>query len=459
MDEYDKDELIVYTKRLRSELQYILFDFLLQKGIFTNIPKLNIFLSEDGYTLDKYTISSTILGEGRFGRVLECGLKNPANTDKYAVKIIQKNKIIQLKQLHKLDNELRILSKLDSKYTIRFMEAYHTNRFIWLVTEYGGASLYKFWKNKKEKFSLTDIKFVILNVLNGLDYLHKKGVSHRDLKMDNLLIIKDRNSHSSINSSIKLPHISNLSSENISKSSNNLEIMGDEECGIILEESVIKICDFGFSIDSENVDRSGMVGDFCGTPGFFAPELINNSTFNACKTDLWSIGCILLELFIGEHLFLEYWVKQCYRKEYFNDNILFGIEMVKGVERINQYLEDIFIRKFCKNITNNSESPFKRCSDFLFDLLQIEPEKRINTNRALVSFFCTEIPCCMTPENISCRINKLTQSIKLDELSQRMMSTETVDKCSIFNMLPKKPEEPPKKEGNSRTNLLIRRNI
>ena len=37
--------------------------------------------------------------------------------------------------------------------------------------------------------------------------------------------------------------------------------------------------------------------DFCGSPGFFAPEIVCNSTYDGKCADVWSIGCVLLEVY------------------------------------------------------------------------------------------------------------------------------------------------------------------
>ena len=51
-----------------------------------------------------------------------------------------------------------------------------------------------------------------------------------------------------------------------------------------------------------------MLTDFCGSPGFFAPEIILSKEYNGQSADYWSIGCILLELLVGNAEFEQWWI-------------------------------------------------------------------------------------------------------------------------------------------------------
>jgi serine/threonine protein kinase len=57
-----------------------------------------------------------------------------------------------------------------------------------------------------------------------------------------------------------------------------------------------KLCDFGVSCRF-----SGKVPlrELCGSPGFFAPEMVTHGSYLGDQADIWSCGCILLELVLG----------------------------------------------------------------------------------------------------------------------------------------------------------------
>lgn len=54
---------------------------------------------------------------------------------------------------------------------------------------------------------------------------------------------------------------------------------------------LVKIIDFGLCTKATSA-----LHDFCGSPGFFAPELLLHESYDGLKADIWSIGCILLEV-------------------------------------------------------------------------------------------------------------------------------------------------------------------
>ena len=64
-----------------------------------------------------------------------------------------------------------------------------------------------------------------------------------------------------------------------------------------------KVADFGTSkgVSSNKDDLQKpeyLFNEFCGSPGFMAPEMIIDRYYDGVKADWWSIGCILLELIL-----------------------------------------------------------------------------------------------------------------------------------------------------------------
>jgi serine/threonine protein kinase len=58
---------------------------------------------------------------------------------------------------------------------------------------------------------------------------------------------------------------------------------------------LVKLIDFGLCTKAVTSDYDAL-RDFCGSPGFFAPEMLLADSYDGFKADVWSVGCILLEV-------------------------------------------------------------------------------------------------------------------------------------------------------------------
>ena len=125
-------------------------------------------------------------------------------------------------------NEIDLMRTLDHDNVIKLYEVYETEKSIYLVIELiQGKSLQDILKKPmfKEEYSEIRIMKMIYSILDALAYLASKGIMHRDLKPDNILVDK-----------------------------------GDK----------IKIVDFGLAT---YIDLPEYIFKKCGTPGYIAPEV------------------------------------------------------------------------------------------------------------------------------------------------------------------------------------------
>ncbi|QOU21826.1 hypothetical protein BRETT_001990 [Brettanomyces bruxellensis] len=101
------------------------------------------------------------------------------------------------------------------------------------------------------------IRYLTKQVLQGLTYIHSRGILHRDLKADNLLLEND---------------------------------------------GVCKISDFGISKKSKDIYSNQSAMTFQGTIFWMAPEIIDAKAHNgySAKVDIWSLGCVVLEMYAGK---------------------------------------------------------------------------------------------------------------------------------------------------------------
>ena len=191
----------------------------------------------------------TKLGKGAFGSVSIVKRKEDQKT--YAMKRV---KMINLNQKEKDNsfNEVRILASLRHKNIIGYKEAFFDEKSSTLniVMEYADdgdlSSKIKDMLKKHLQFEENTIWSILIQILDGLNYLHKSSVIHRDLKSANIFLTK---------------------------------------------KGIVKIGDLNVSI----IAKKQLAVTQTGTPYYAAPEIWDNETYNN-KCDIWSVGCIIYEM-------------------------------------------------------------------------------------------------------------------------------------------------------------------
>lgn len=197
---------------------------------------------------DKY-IMKDVLGTGAFSQVRLAESKDEPGT-LYAIKVIDK-KALKGKE-DSLENEIRVLRRLDHPNVVKLLEAYESKSAVYLVMELvtGGELFDRIVE--KGSYTEKDAADLIKQVLDAVGYMHEMGVVHRDLKPENLLY-----------------HCAD-------------------------EDSKIMISDFGLS----KMEDSGIMATACGTPGYVAPEVLAQKPYGK-EVDVWSIGVISYILLCG----------------------------------------------------------------------------------------------------------------------------------------------------------------
>lgn len=239
-----------------------------------------------------------MLGEGQFATVMSCWKDNDSgdiNKDKHAIKIIKKEIITTFASLKRLSNEVFHLQTLKSPYVVKISDCIHTSSKLYIVTERGGADLFDFFDNHPEGVDPKWAKEIIANIMKGVTYIHRRKICHRDLKPENILL------------------------------------SFDTETGKCVD---LKLCDFGLSTV---YDDKVLLKDFCGSPGFFAPEMIMHGAYHGDKADLWSVGCIMLELVMGHEQFCDMWMTS-YNFDVLQDKSKFTEEIGLAVKALPDHL-------------------------------------------------------------------------------------------------------------------------
>lgn len=194
------------------------------------------------------------IGEGQFGSVRLAYNKNKdsVNSSKFAIKSISK-KNLSYDTIENMINEVEILSQLNHQSIVKFYESYNDDYYFHIVMEeVKGEDIFNYIMKNGSFTEDTSIK-IIYKVLKALNYCHIKGISHRDIKAENILI------------------------ESINENEIN-----------------VKIIDFGFS--KKSVDSK--LNTILGSPFYISPEVLNGCYDLRC--DIWSIGILFYIMLTGE---------------------------------------------------------------------------------------------------------------------------------------------------------------
>ncbi|KAJ6828001.1 serine/threonine-protein kinase AFC1-like isoform X3 [Iris pallida] len=226
----------------------------------------------------RYRILSK-MGEGTFGQVLECW--DLEKKEFVAIKIVRS--IHKYRQAAMIEIDvLQKLAKHDVGGTrcVQIRNWFDYRNHICIVFEKLGPSLYDFLrKNSYRSFPIDLVRELGRQLLESVALMHDLRLIHTDLKPENILLVSSEY--------IKIPDYKFVPGS--SKDGSDLKNLP--------KSSAIKLIDFG-STTFEHQDHNYVVS----TRHYRAPEVILGLDWNY-PCDLWSIGCILIELCSGEALF------------------------------------------------------------------------------------------------------------------------------------------------------------
>ncbi|KFA75320.1 hypothetical protein S40288_00153 [Stachybotrys chartarum IBT 40288] len=215
----------------------------------------DILGSEEAGHKNRYLILD-ILGQGTFGQVVKC--QNLKTQEVVAVKVI-KNRTAYFNQsmmeVSVLDLLNTKLDKNDDHHLLRLKDTFIHRQHLCLVFELLSVNLYELIKqNQFRGLSTTLVRVFAQQLLNGLALLNKARLIHCDLKPENILLKN-------------------------------------------LESPIIKIIDFGSACDERQTVYTYIQSRF-----YRSPEVLLGLPYSSA-IDMWSLGCIVVELFLGLPLF------------------------------------------------------------------------------------------------------------------------------------------------------------
>ncbi|XP_031251602.1 mitogen-activated protein kinase homolog NTF6 [Pistacia vera] len=304
----------------------------------------------------KYVPPIQPVGRGAYGIV--CSATNSETKESVAIKKITNafdNRIDAKRTLR----EIKLLGHMDHDNVIKIKDIIppmDKEKFndVYIVYELMDTDLHQIIRSNQ---ALTDdhCQYFLYQLLRGLKYIHSANVLHRDLKPSNLLL--------------------------------------DANCDL-------KICDFGLARTTSETD---FMTEYVVTRWYRAPELLLNCSEYTAAIDIWSVGCILMEIIRREPLFPG--------KDYVQQLTLITELLGSPDDSDLGFLRSDNARKYVKQLPHVPKQPFSlkfpSMSPLAIDLaekmLVFDPAKRITVEEALNHPYLSSLheineePTCLYP--------------------------------------------------------------
>ena len=286
-----------------------------QENLYNN----NTTIKESDY------IKLSKLGCGSYGQVFK--VKNKETSKIYAIKEINKSKLIKENKFYQAIIENEMLKGCNHPNVVKYFGFYETQENFAIIEEYCPyGDLSSFIYENKRNFSILEIQYIIGQIIICLEYLSTKNIIHRDIKPENFLItdnfnlklidfgtstligkIFDTKTNKFIDDTYKRPKRfsdSFINSRQIFEDQQPVSNNNPYSSFKYKISEIFQILSSPFTSSTDEKTNSGKFEDnkrqkFVGTAEYMAPEIINSKK-TGYFTDMWSLMCILFLCFVGE---------------------------------------------------------------------------------------------------------------------------------------------------------------
>lgn len=187
-----------------------------------------------------------VIGSGTFGVVIL--LHDQIRDEKVACKVMKRPNS-NCEEIMAIERELRLGGTISCPYLVQCHDVLYLEKIICIIMEYVEGDTLINILQRDAAVLRTNWEKLFWQLSVAIQYLHRKGLAHRDVKLDNVIVDGDFN---------------------------------------------IKLCDYGAMCEAVGVNTT-----MCGTVPYMAPEVITGTRYCAKRTDIWSLGICLYTILTG----------------------------------------------------------------------------------------------------------------------------------------------------------------
>jgi len=189
------------------------------------------------------------LGTGSFATVHLA--KDIKTGDLVAMKFIDKVNFVG-PEASSVYEEIKLMKSIKHKNIVKLIDVIETSTVLCIVMEYcENGELYDLIVNNFQNFTNDDKKKIFKELVEAVKYLHENNISHRDLKVENVLLDKDNN---------------------------------------------VKLADFNLAT---RFQPNELITHHCGSEEYTSPEIVTRKAYDPQLTDIWALGIILYAIVVG----------------------------------------------------------------------------------------------------------------------------------------------------------------
>jgi len=246
--------------------------------------------------------------------------------------------------------EISFLQELEHPNIVKIRDIFFKDISIYVVLEYMVGDLHQLVHKDKASLSPSHVKYIMKEILTGLQFMHDKNIMHRDLKPGNLLIS---------------------------------------------DKGEIRYADFGIAryyeremLHDKETDSAQLTRNVC-TRYYKPPEILYGANEYDFSVDIWGVGCIMAEITLGRHLFQG-------ENELDQLNKIFSTlgnaveDNWPGVSELPNYIEyDCEIQEDLDTLFSSQTEDF---IDLIKNMIILDPSKRFTVKDALEHKYFTSEP-------------------------------------------------------------------